>query len=213
MKTIWFPLAPRPDLPLLHLLLLASVEGLSPHRDRLKAATASSQPFLPRRILNSSGHTHTHTLTRENYVCACVCVIVCVIYVYVSCRCFCLRISFCRNRIRIRIRFKCEFISTKYYKSQRHTHTHTHRSCNTHTVTPRHTHTHWQLTHASSHMEKGHFWGHRIYINPYGCPSPFLRVLLQSPHHLCSYSSPLYTYATTAWACDLGSVFFGHVPK
>lgn len=98
-------------------------------------------------------------------------------------------------------------------KSKTHTHTQTQILQHTHTVTPRHTHTHWQLTHASSHMEKGNFWGHRIYINPYGCPSPFLRVLLQSPHHLCSYSSPLYTYATTAWACDLGSVFFGHVPK
>lgn len=135
--------SPRPALPLLHLLLLASVEGLSPHRDRLKAATASSQPFLPRRILNSSGHTHTNTLTRENYVCACV--IVCVIYVYVSCRCFCLRISFCRNRIRIRIRFKCEFISTKYYKSQRHTHTH--RDPATHTQAHPGTHTHTGNSH------------------------------------------------------------------
>lgn len=60
-----------------------------------------------------------------------------VIYVYVSCRCFCLRISFCRNRIRIRIRirFKCEFISTKYYKSQRHTHTHRHTHSHSHTHT------------------------------------------------------------------------------
>lgn len=139
----------------------------------------------------------------------CVCVLVCVIYVYVSCRCFCLRISFCRNRIRIRIRFKCEFISTKYYKSQRHTHTyilqHTHRHTQAHT----HTDTDRQLTHASSQMEKGHFWGHRIYINPYGCPSPFLRgsstVPLPSPLNLTPLHLRHCLRLPATWAASLAT--------
>lgn len=119
----------------------------------IPAAFWVCQPFLPRRILNSSGLLHTH-IQSHAYIPT-------LIHIDLHWHknvssVLCLRISFLPNPNPNPFQMRIYFYKI-LQKSKTHTHILTH------------THTYTNTCECFSRMEKGHFWGHRIYINPYGC--------------------------------------------